>query len=153
MDDLKKALAHPCPGCKVEAGRGCVDIETGAEVTGVHQNRIYRAYVVDEADAHNRAVELAAEVERLREQLASADWLVWSNQRGMWWRAGWSGYTSVIDEAGRYTLAAAEEIVRTATCDGALKHQRTNPVTGVQYPSFDEVLVAAPKLPEIEVPF
>ncbi len=66
MDDLKKALAHPCPGCKVEAGRGCVDIETGAEVTGVHQNRIYRAYVVAEADAHNRAVELAAEVERMR---------------------------------------------------------------------------------------
>lgn len=58
MNDLEKALTGPCPGCKMPADSGCVDIETGAAVTGVHQVRIYRAYVVDEADAHNRAIEL-----------------------------------------------------------------------------------------------
>jgi hypothetical protein len=27
--------------------------------------------------------------------------LVWSNQHGMWWRTGKSGYTQVVEEAGR----------------------------------------------------
>lgn len=66
MSDLEKARGVPCPGCKMPAGSACVDLETGAEATGVHQVRIYRAYVVGEADAHNRAVELEAEVERIR---------------------------------------------------------------------------------------
>jgi hypothetical protein len=69
MNDLEKARSVPCPGCKMPAGSACVDLETGAEATGVHQVRIYRAYVVAEADAHNRAVELEAEVERLRSVL------------------------------------------------------------------------------------
>lgn len=73
-------------------------------------------------------------------------YLVWSNQRAMWWRAARAGYTQVIDEAGRYTRAEGEAIVRSATCDGALKHHRTDPVTGAEYVSFDEVLVAAPLL-------
>lgn len=66
MSDVEKALTAPCPGCYSPAGVPCRDIETGATVSGVHANRVYRAYVVAEADAHNRAVELAAEVERLR---------------------------------------------------------------------------------------
>jgi hypothetical protein len=66
MDDLERARTVPCPGCKMPAGSACVDLETGAEATGVHQVRIYRAYVVAEADAHNRAAALEAEVERLR---------------------------------------------------------------------------------------
>jgi hypothetical protein len=78
-------------------------------------------------------------------------WLVWSNQRGMWWRADHRGYTQQIEEAGRYPRVEAEEIVRKATVDGQLKHWRTDPVSGVGYWSFDEVLVAAPE--SIEVPW
>jgi hypothetical protein len=72
MSDLEKARTVPCPGCKRPAGSACVDLETGAEATGVHQVRIYRAYVVAEADAHNRAVELEAEVQRLNVRLTAA---------------------------------------------------------------------------------
>jgi len=67
-DALKDALTVPCPGCKMPADTGCVDPETGipADAGHVHQARIYRVYVVAEALAHNRAVELAAALERLR---------------------------------------------------------------------------------------
>ncbi|WIM97812.1 hypothetical protein ACTOB_001366 [Actinoplanes oblitus] len=78
-------------------------------------------------------------------------YLVWSNQKTMWWRPRNSGYTQYIEEAGRYTRAEAEEIVRKATVDGQLKHWRTDPVSGAKYWSFDEVLVAAPEA--IEVPW
>lgn len=71
-------------------------------------------------------------------------YLVWSNQHGMWWRGGHRGYTQFIEEAGRYTRGDAEEIVAKATCDGALKHRRTDPYTGVEYTAFDEVMVPAP---------
>lgn len=77
-------------------------------------------------------------------------WLVWSNQHGMWWRANQRGYTQRIEEAGRYPREEAEAIVRHATCGGALKHRRTDPVTGTEYVSYDEVMVAAP--PAVEVP-
>jgi hypothetical protein len=76
-------------------------------------------------------------------------WLVWSNQKAMWWRANHSGYTQQIEEAGRYPRAVAEEIVRKATCDGQLKHCRVDPVSGVTYWSFDEVMVAAPEATEV----
>lgn len=76
--------------------------------------------------------------------------LVWSNQHAMWWRADQRGYTQIIDEAGRYTRAEAEDIVRKATLDGQLKHRRTDPVSGADYLSFDEVMVSAPE--SIEVP-
>lgn len=156
-DDVTKARMVPCPVCKVGTNRRCVDIAKGGpdgggpEVDGVHQPRIYRAYVVAEADAHNRAVELAAELERLRTGLAVDRWLVWSNQRGMWWRPDQRGYTQFVEEAGRYTRGEAEDIVKTATCDGRLQHHRTDQVTGVEYVSLDEVIVFAPE--SIEVPW
>ncbi len=71
MNDIERARGVPCPGCKRPAGTRCVDLDSNTEVDGVHQVRIYRAYVVAEAVAHNRAVELEAEVERLRAQLAA----------------------------------------------------------------------------------
>lgn len=71
--------------------------------------------------------------------------LVWSNQKGLWWRPGRAGYTQYIEEAGRYSRTDAEEIVASATCDGQLRHGRTDPVTGVDYTSFDEALVRAPE--------
>jgi hypothetical protein len=72
-------------------------------------------------------------------------YLIWSNQKTMWWRASRSGYTPVIEEAGHYTRAEAEEIVRSSTCDGQLKHHREDPVSGAAYVSFDEVMVLAPE--------
>jgi hypothetical protein len=46
--------------------------------------------------------------------------LIWSNEHGAWWRDNESGYTSHIDEAGRYTRADADRIVADATVDGQL---------------------------------
>lgn len=39
-----------------------------------------------------------------------ADWLVWSNEHGAWWKPDHCGYTSDIGEAGRYTQQEAREI-------------------------------------------
>ncbi len=46
------------------------------------------------------------------------DWLVWSNQRGGWWRASGHGYTQILTEAGRFTAAEADAILEQAnlTC-------------------------------------
>ena len=71
-------------------------------------------------------------------------WLVWSNQHGMWWRGGERGYTRYIEEAGRYTHAAAAAIVARATCDGQLQRHREDPYTGVEYIGLDEVMVPSP---------
>jgi hypothetical protein len=75
--------------------------------------------------------------------------LIWSNQHQMWWRPLRRGYTAVIEEAGRYTRDAAEKIVADATLGGQLAHQRTNPVSGAEYTSFDEVLVLAPECTDL----
>lgn len=72
-------------------------------------------------------------------------YLIWSNQRAMWWRGDQSGYTQFIEEAGRYSGYESGEIIQRATCDGLLKHQRIDPVTGRPYVSFDEVRVLAPE--------
>jgi hypothetical protein len=71
--------------------------------------------------------------------------LVWSNQRRMWWRANHSGYTEYIEEAGRYERPAAEKIVAQATLDGQLNVRREDPVTGLWYSRASEVLVLAPE--------
>ncbi len=70
MTDQDFALGVPCPGCKRPAGAGCVDVDTCAPIDGVHQGRFNRAHIVATAIAENRAVELAAEVEQLRERFA-----------------------------------------------------------------------------------
>lgn len=72
-------------------------------------------------------------------------YLVWSNQKGMWWRADRRGYASHIEEAGRYERAEAEAIVADATCDGQLAVRRENPVTGEWYSQLSEVMVLAPE--------
>lgn len=69
--------------------------------------------------------------------------LIWSNQHGAWWRPNERGYASVLEEAGIYPRADAERIVRSATCDGQLVHERTCPVTGRRYQCVDEVAVPA----------
>lgn len=74
--------------------------------------------------------------------------LVWSNQHAAWWRPARRGYTTIIEEAGRYDRGEAEAIVKDATLDGRLQHSRVDPVTGLAYTSFDEVLVLAPESTE-----
>jgi hypothetical protein len=71
VTDIERARTVPCPICKMGAGQRCVDIANsgpdggGPEVDGVHQPRIYRAYLVGEAIAENVAYELRIVLERL----------------------------------------------------------------------------------------
>lgn len=58
-------------------------------------------------NAVSRAYGPASEDERRVDGPAKA-WLVWSNHGGgCWWRADERGYTSSIEQAGRYTLEEA----------------------------------------------
>lgn len=75
----------------------------------------------------------------------AAKFLVWSNQKRMWWRPAEPGYTEFIEEAGRYPRVLAERIVYDATCNGQLRHPRMNPVTGETYAQLDEYMVLAPE--------
>jgi hypothetical protein len=72
-------------------------------------------------------------------------YLVWSNEHQAWWRGGHRGYTSSIEEAGRYERSDAEGIVAGATLDGLLTVRRTDPVTGIEYSQHSEVMVLAPE--------
>jgi len=72
--------------------------------------------------------------------------LIYSNQHAAWWRADSNGYTHVIEEAGRYSRAEAEAIVKDATLDGKLNYPRTDFMTGREYVMFDEVMVPAPEV-------
>lgn len=72
-------------------------------------------------------------------------YLIWSNQKRMWWRAGNAGYTEFIEEAGRYSLIEAKEIVRAATVDGMLGTREINPVTSQPYTRQNEALVLSPE--------
>ena len=71
--------------------------------------------------------------------------LAWSNEHVMWWCGNHRGYTSSIEEAGRYSRADAEAIVAKATLDGVLTVRRTDPYTGAEYSQLSEVLVLAPE--------
>lgn len=72
-------------------------------------------------------------------------YLIWSNEHAMWWRPWQSGYTQVIEEAGRYDRTEAERIVRRASVDGRLGVRRENPVSGEVYLCMPEVMVQAPE--------
>jgi len=76
-------------------------------------------------------------------------YLIYSNQKGQWWRLERRGYTQYIEEAGRYPHAEAQAIVRGATVDWQISHYRVDPVTGVEYVSYDEVVVLAPECTEV----
>jgi hypothetical protein len=75
--------------------------------------------------------------------------LIWSNEHRMWWRADERGYTDSIEEAGRYPYDTAQRIVLKASVNGALLHDRTNPLTGERYRQAPEVLVLAPECIDI----
>jgi hypothetical protein len=74
-----------------------------------------------------------------------AAFVIWSNEHRAWWRPTESGYTTVIEEAGRYERVAAEAIVARATCDGLLTYRGTDPYTGREYSMTSEVLLLAPE--------
>src|SRR4051812_5954394 len=42
------------------------------------------------------------------------DFVVWSQDRGMFWRSGWHGYTTRADKAGRFSKEEAERILERA---------------------------------------
>lgn len=58
---------------------------------------------------------------RVARETAVRGWLVWSNEHVAWWAPESMGYRARVDEAGRYTLAQAREICRSANvgCRGA----------------------------------
>lgn len=95
-----------------------------------------------EDDAQTEA--LSDAIEAVRAQLMAETVLIWSNQHERWWRANERGYTSHIDEAGRYPLAVAERIVDQATVSGQLFEVRADSVTGRRYREYDEVIVPLP---------
>jgi hypothetical protein len=74
-----------------------------------------------------------------------AAFVIWSNQKRMWWRPDGRGYTDSLDEAGRFDRERAEYIVELATCGGQLTYRRTDPVTGEEYSQLPEVLLLAPE--------
>ena len=43
-----------------------------------------------------------------------AEWLIWSNEHGAWWRPAKRGYTTVIAEAGLYPKSLADMICENA---------------------------------------
>lgn len=69
------------------------------------------------------------ELEKLR---TDPLWLVWSNEHGAWWGPDNRGYTTKIQNAGRYTLAAAQ-----SCCGHRDKRQDGGP---------DELVAASPEL-------
>lgn len=73
---------------------------------------------------------LSALVDRLQNQ-----WLIWSNEHGMYWCPRSQGYTSDIKEAGRYPIAEARAICENA---GTMK------VRGRHIPK--EIITPAPEI-------
>lgn len=66
-------------------------------------------------------------------------WLVWSNEHRAWWGPNRSGYTSIVERAGRYTLGDALDI-----CDVRSQEPGKNPTELVQ--PAPEWLAAARRL-------
>ena len=75
--------------------------------------------------------------------------LVWSNEHGLWWRANGNGYTSIIEEAGRYNRVKARQIADDASVGGQIKVQRTT-LLGELVEVPPEVVVPSPESAERE---
>lgn len=57
-------------------------------------------------------------------------YLIWSNEHQMWWGPNHTGYTRWVEEAGRYTLAAAAKQVHESTVGGQLAYDVASYITG-----------------------
>lgn len=62
-----------------------------------------------------------------------AEYLIWSNEHRAWWKPARCGYTTLTHEAGRYTEAVADAILRSANFDPAA---RPNEVKCLAPPDF-----------------
>ena len=72
-----------------------------------------------------------------------AEYLIWSNQHGMWWRAARKGYTPELADAGRYSREEAIEISRGGDFWRAFERPREAPILVEDA----AMLAAAPKVP------
>lgn len=68
-------------------------------------------------------------------------YLIWSNQHNLWWGSNESGYTNVIEFAGRYSKKQAKKIVGKTTLKGKLSHLERHPLTNERIEIQDEVMV------------
>jgi len=80
-----------------------------------------------------------------------ADCLIWSNEHGAWWAPDRTGYTTVIEAAGRYPQAQAERIVADATVGGRITVVREGP-RGERLTVPTEVLVVLADIRLVDVP-
>lgn len=44
----------------------------------------------------------------------NTEWLIWSNEHNAWWSPASMGYSTLIQEAGKYSFEEAVKIVRHA---------------------------------------
>lgn len=72
------------------------------------------------------------------------EWLIWSNQHNAWSAPDRRGHTGMVENAGRYTRADADQICAAASQDGTITVDRQDPDGQVrQVPP--ETAVKAPK--------
>lgn len=69
-------------------------------------------------------------------------WFIWSNEHAQWWGPGGVGYTRVIEDAGRYTMADAIAVVMKSSVDGRHYIKRESR-TGQPMQVAPEVMVPA----------
>lgn len=97
-DDLKArcvAVHYQSPPKKTEQGTSF----------GLRFPMLIVAGYLEDPDAV--AAKVADILERHWEDQPPEPYLIWSNEHGAWWRANGAGYTSSIDDAGRYDRAEA----------------------------------------------
>jgi len=78
--------------------------------------------------------------------VADAMVLLWSNKRGGWWRGNRHGYTTLIEQAGRFSRVDAERAVRNSSLHGQLTHREIDNLTGVEHAVPPTVIVPAPEV-------
>jgi hypothetical protein len=76
----------------------------------------------------------------------TARYVIWSNEHAAWWGPDERGYTSIVEEAGRYDLAQARAIIDKATVGGLLpKVPRGSYLRYGTVDTVNEVLMMAPE--------
>jgi len=108
-----KAIGYtPGPWSFDTQGRGDFGVNSNGKpwkaVAEVKENSLGAGTVSEEeAHANARLIEKAPE---LLESLTVREWLVWSNYHKAWWGPNRCDYVWEVENAGRYSLAEAQEI-------------------------------------------